>query len=242
MTLAGALPRAPTRCVLEAVLVGRAAPFARGSTSAIDKRPVEGRVMVRALGLEGDEQGDRAVHGGPDKAVHYYPLEHHLAFRAELEGAGARARLGAPGAFGENLAGRGLLEADVCLGDRVRVGDALLELSQSRQPCWKQSERLGEPSLARRMQATGRTGWYYRVLEEGRVGAGDELTLEARPFSEWSLTRVAEVLYAERVDEASHRAFLALPLVPGWRARIERRLATGRVEDWSPRLDGPPAR
>lgn len=238
---ARSLTEAP-RAVLEAVLVGRAVPFARGASSAIDKRPVRGRIAVRAVGLDGDEQGDRAVHGGLDKAVHYVPLEHHDWFYRELAGDVARARLGTPGAFGENLAGRGLLEADVCLGDRVRVGTAVLEVSQSRQPCWKQSVHLAEPGLARRMQDTLRTGWYFRVLEEGHVGAGDELTLLERPFPDWSLARVGEVLYATDVDVHEHEAFSRLPLVPGWRARVERRLATGRIEDWSSRLDGPPAR
>ena len=172
---------APVIGQVRAVLTGRAVPYTRpGTFSAIDKQSVSGPVAVGAESLAGDEQGDRRVHGGPDKAVHQYAQEHCAAWRAEL---GALAVLDAPGAFGENLASTGMTERSVCLGDQVQVGSVLLEVSQGRQPCWKLNDRFGGlPGMARRVQGSGRTGWYYRVLQPGHLQAGDALVLVARPF------------------------------------------------------------
>lgn len=221
-----------------AVLRGRAVPFTRpGSRSAIAKTPVSGPVAVTALGLDGDEQGDLRVHGGPDKAVHQYAHGHYPLWRAEL---GALPVLAAPGAFGENLASTGLSEQQVCLGDQVRIGSVLLEVSQSRQPCWKLNDRFGVPGMARRVQHSGRTGWYYRVLEPGTLQAGDTLTLVARPWPQWPLSRLIDVLYHQPFDAAVLGALAALPLTPSWRRLVEGRLARGAVEDWSARLDGAP--
>lgn len=223
---------------VQAVLCGRAVPYTRpGSRSAIAKTPVCGPVQVGALGLEGDEQGDPRVHGGPDKAVHQYAQEHCAAWRAEL---GALPVLAAPGAFGENLASTGMTEHSVCLGDQVRVGSVLLQVSQGRQPCWKLNDRFGGlHTLARRVQDSGRTGWYYRVLQPGSLQAGDALVLVARPFPQWTLARIAEVLYHRPLDAAVLQALAALPLTPSWQRLVQGRLARGAVEDWRARLDGP---
>ena len=221
-----------------AVLRGRAVPYTRpGSRSAIAKSPVAGPVRVGTLGLEGDEQGDLRVHGGPDKAVHQYAQEHDPLWRAEL---GALPVLATPGAFGENLASTGMTEQHVCLGDQVRVGSVLLEVSQSRQPCWKLNDRFGVPDMARRVQRTGRTGWYYRVLDAGTLQAGDAVTLVARPWPQWSLARVIDVLYHQPFDAAVLQALAALPLTPSWRRMVDARLARGAVEDWSLRMEGAP--
>lgn len=224
-----------TGCVL-AVCTGPAVAYARGARSAIDKRARTGRIACGALGVDGDEQGDLRVHGGPDKAVHHYPSEHYAAWRAEI---GAHPLLDAPAAFGENLHTRGLTEADVCLGDRYRVGEALLEVSQARQPCWKLNERFGRPDMAAQVQRTGRTGWYSRVLEAGAVWAGAELVLQARPHPEWPLARLLDLLYRPSLDAAELRAALALPLPPNWERLLRRRLESGAVESWDARLAGP---
>ncbi|KFA38520.1 molybdenum cofactor sulfurase, partial [Xanthomonas vasicola pv. musacearum NCPPB 4384] len=156
---------APIAIKIDSVAIGRVRDFTRpGSRSAIDKRALQGAVQVGIEGLEGDEQGDLRVHGGPDKAIHHYPRDHYAAWRNEL---GTHALLEAAGAFGENLSSVGLTEADVCLGDRFALGTAVVEVSQLRQPCWKLSDRFGVRELARRVQETGRTGWYYRVLQPG---------------------------------------------------------------------------
>ncbi|UZW60357.1 MOSC domain-containing protein [Lysobacter enzymogenes] len=220
-----------------ALLRGRAVAYSRpGSVSAIDKRPLHGPVRIGELGLDGDEQGDLRVHGGPDKAVHHYPREHYRRWRDEI---GAHALFDAPGAFGENLSSEGLDEAAVCLGDRYRFGEVLLEVSQARQPCWKLNDRFGVADMARRMQANGRTGWYYRVIEAGRAEAGERLRLIARPWPRWSLQRIATMLFVRTLDREELQAALALPLVPSWRKLVEARLARGQVEDWSKRIDGP---
>ena len=125
---------------LDALLTGRARPFTRpGSRSGITKSPRDGALRVTSVGLEGDEQGDLRVHGGVEKAIHHYPREHYAAWIAEL---GEHPLLMQAGAFGENFSTHGWSEADVCLGDRVRAGTALLEVSQGRMPCWKLNDRF----------------------------------------------------------------------------------------------------
>jgi len=229
---------APLQARIEAVLAGRAVEYTRpGSRSAIAKTPLDGPVQVGPEGLAGDEQGDRRVHGGPDKAIHHYPRDHYACWAAEL---GAHPLLGAPGAFGENISTLGLTEADVCLGDRLRLGTAVVEVSQGRQPCWKLSDRFGIADMARRVQDSGRSGWYYRVLEPGQVAAGDALVLLERPHPEWPLLRLAELLYRRTQDRDELRAVLELPLVPSWRTLFERRLAQRATESWDSRLQGPP--
>jgi MOSC domain-containing protein YiiM len=221
---------------VDAVLCGRAVPYTRpGTRSAIAKQAVAGPVAVGTLGLTGDEQGDTRAHGGPDKAVHHYAFEHYAAWRDEL---GVLPVLSQPGAFGENLSTHGVTESSLCLGDRVRAGSVLLEVSQSRQPCWRLNDRFGVPDMARRVQQTSRTGWYYRVLEPGTLQAGDALVLVARPWGAWPLARLIDVLYHRPLDAGVLQAMSALPLTPSWRRLVDARLARGRVEDWSARMDG----
>ena len=222
---------------IDAVLTGRAVDYTRpGSRSAIDKRAVEGPVRIGPEGLAGDEQGDRRVHGGPDKAIHHYPRDHYASWQGEV---GAHALLQAAGAFGENISTVGITEADLCLGDRLRVGSALVEVSQARQPCWKLSDRFGIADMARRVQDSGRSGWYYRVLETGTVQAGDTLVLVDRPHPHWPLPRLSELLYRRTLDRDELHGALALPLVPSWRKLFERRLQQGDTESWDSRLGGP---
>ena len=224
---------------IDALLTGVAVPYTRpGSRSAIAKWPREGSIRIGTLGLEGDEQGDTRVHGGVEKAVHHYPFEHYAAWRAEL---GDLPVLAAPGAFGENMSSTGLDEHSVCLGDRFALGSALLEVSQGRQPCWKLNDRFGVRDMARRVQDSGRTGWYYRVVQSGTARAGDTLALLERPCPDWPLRRLTRLLAERVLDPAQLREALELPLVPSWRTVLERRLAFRQVEDWGRRIEGPPA-
>lgn len=172
---------------------GKAVAFREDAPSAIGKVPVAGAVRVGRLGLAGDEQADLSVHGGPDKAIHHYPHDHYGWWREAL---GERPLLDAPGAFGENVTTAGLTEADVCIGDRWRLGTALVEVSQGRQPCWKLDHRFAGASVLARMVKSRRCGWYYRVIEEGAVAAGDAMTLIDRPFADWSVARVFGLLIA----------------------------------------------
>lgn len=220
--------------VVHRVQVGRVRPFGPRQ-SAIVKELVACAVRVTARGLDGDEHADLVHHGGPDKAVHAYPLAHYATWAADLPSDGMEV-----GAFGENLTVAGVTEADICLGDRWRVGEVLLEVSQARQPCWKLNVRFGVPDMARRVQASGRTGWYFRVLEEGSVAQGARGSLTSRPQPDWPLTRVARVLYRDLHDRAALAELAAMPGIPeGWRELARRRLASGQVEDWTPRVETP---
>ncbi len=173
---------------------GKVRPF-RGEDepSAIGKKPIEGRVTVHRLGLDGDEQADLAVHGGPDKAIHHYPHDHYGFWRESL---GDHPLLSDFGAFGENIATEGLTEEQICVGDRWRLGTALVEVSQGRQPCWKLDHRFDGAIVNARVVKSRRSGWYYRVLEEGEVAAGDRMVLVERPYPDWSVKRVFGLLIA----------------------------------------------
>ncbi len=217
--------------------IGRALPFGpRGEPSAIDKQPVSTPLMAHANGLVGDEQGDRRHHGGPDKAVHAYAAANYPLWIAEFPDQAARFR---PGAFGENLVVEGITEAGICLGDRWRLGGALLEVSQGRQPCWKLNLRFGRRDMARLVQTTGRTGWYFRVIEPGKIAPGTA-ALETRPHPDWTLARVSHLLYHDRLNTPALAEFASLPGLPeSWRRLAERRLASGRTEDWTSRVATP---
>ncbi|MDH1263419.1 MOSC domain-containing protein [Pseudomonas sp. GD03944] len=228
---------ASTRITLDHLLMGPAVAFTRpGSRSAIVKTPYTGAVQVAENGLLGDEQGDLRVHGGPEKAIHYYPREHYAAWAEEL---GAHPLLTQAGAFGENFSATGWTEQTMCLADRVRVGSTLLEISQGRMPCWKLNDRFQVADMALRVQQTGRTGWYFRVLEGGVVKAGDQLEVVERPYEHWSLSRLSAVLFSKTVELEIARECLTLPLAASWRRTMERRVEKCLIEDWSPRIDGP---
>jgi MOSC domain-containing protein YiiM len=209
-----------------ALLAGKAVPFARGESSAIAKVAVNGPVRIGLLGLEGDEQADARVHGGPDKALHHYPSDHYVRW---AQAAVDHPLLNAPGAFGENLSTWGLIETEVCIGDRFRLGTALIEISQGRQPCWKQAARMEWTTLPAMMVKERRSGWYYRVIEEGIAQAGDDLTLLQRPLPEWSVARVFGLLIAgdHKNDPAALRELAVMPqLFDGWRLRAVDLMAT----------------
>lgn len=218
--------------------VGRAKPLGTaGARSAIDKHPVDGSLAVDTLGFDGDEQADIKHHGGPHKAVHAYAISHMPAWTRELPERAARFR---PGAFGENLVLDGATETDVCLGDRWRVGTALFEVSQGRQPCWKLNVRFDVADMARRVQDSGRSGWYFRVVEPGFIAAGGRGTLIARPNPDWSLARVSHLLYHDRMNRAALGELAAIPGLPdSWLRLVEARLASGKTEDWSRRIETP---
>ena len=205
---------------IRAVLCGKVAPF-RGADepSAMAKTPISGPVAVGRLGLAGDEQADLTVHGGVDKAIHHYPLDHYDWWRGQLDG---HPLLAAPGAFGENISTIGLTEADVCLGDRFALGTALVEVSQGRQPCWKLGHRFGNPKVTAMVVTSGRPGWYYRVVETGQVAAGDTLALQARPRPEWSVARMFGLLIGGggKKEPAALRELAGLEVLAApWRRR-----------------------
>ena len=147
--------------------------------SAIRKQPIQGPVQVRPLGIDGDEQADLSVHGGLDKAVYLYPVEHHAFWREQLQQV---KRTGPPlafGTFGENLSSEGLLEQQLWVGDRLRIGEVLLQVTEPRQPCFKFAALLGYPAAVRHMLQSGRSGVYLRVITPGSLQAGDDIELMA---------------------------------------------------------------
>lgn len=231
-----AAPALPVLGRVRSVHTGRVQAFTRpGSFSAIDKQPVHGPVAVHALGLDGDEQADTRHHGGPDKAVHVYAWSH---YRWWQEAIGTREVLQGPGAFGENLSVEGLDERSVCLGDEWQIGSVRLAVSQGRQPCWKLNERFGVPDMARRVQDSGRSGWYLRVLQTGHLQAGDAIHLKARPHPDWPLERLAALIRERVTDPVALRPVLALPLPPSWHKLFAQRMDSGAVEPWARRLQG----
>jgi len=210
---------------IDAILTGKARAFRGDEASAIAKAPVEGALRVGFLGIEGDEQADLSVHGGVDKAIHHYPRDHYDWWADAL---GGHALLDAPGAFGENISTAGLVESEACVGDRYRLGSALVEISQGRQPCWKLGHRFGVATVPATVVTTRRSGWYYRVVEEGAVAAGDILDLVERPLPDWSVERVFHLLIggAGKREPAALRDLAAMDaLAATWRARAEKLLA-----------------
>ncbi len=207
-----------------------------GVASGIDKRPAERPLWLGVSGLDGDAQGDTRHHGGPEKAVHHYALDHYDDWRAQI---GERRVLRQPGAFGENVSTTGLTEADIAVGDVFRLGGAVVQVSQGRQPCWKLNLRFNLPDMAVRVQTSGRTGWYYRVMEEGWVEPGAMLERIDRPAPEWTIARLCHAFYADPLNKAELAALADLKLLAEtWRRYAAGRLATATVEDWTRRLYG----
>lgn len=205
------------RWTIESLLTGRITPLTDMETSAIAKTRVAGPRTVHLLGIEGDSQADLSVHGGPDKALHHYPRDHYDWWAERI---GAHPLLASPGAFGENISTRAVTEHDLCIGDRLRLGSALVEVCQGRQPCWKQAHRLEDKRVVGLMVKSGRTGWYYRVIEEGSVAAGDEIVAVSRLHPEWTVARTTALCVAGVGTREEARELAAMrELAASWRAR-----------------------
>ncbi len=192
------------------------------------KTPVGGSVVARRTNLDGDAQADLMNHGGVDKAVCVYSLDHYAYWRGVLAAHGIERDAVTPGAFGENFSIEGLVEADVCIGDVWRIGDAAFQISQPRQPCWKLARRWGIKTLAAQVIETGKTGWYLRVLEEGPVAAGMAISLAERPCPEWTVARANWVMHEAKGDREAARALAAVVwLSQSWRVEMRRRAHRG---------------
>jgi MOSC domain-containing protein YiiM len=189
-------------------------------STAIFKEPVEGRVPLRRLNLDGDTQADLTVHGGRDKAVYAYPSEHYDYWREELPG-----RDLPPGVFGENLTTEGLLENEIHVGDEFRVGTATLVVTQPRQPCYKLGLRFNDPRMVKRFHLSWRPGIYLAVSGEGEVGAGDPIDLVAEDENRVTLLELTELIYDRRADPDRLRRALQVPALAGVvREEFENRL------------------
>ncbi len=189
-------------------------------TTGIYKEPVAGRVMVRRLNLEGDGQADLTVHGGIDKAVYAYDTDSYGYWQRELGWDDLPF-----GYFGENLTVDGLPDDRVHIGDIFQVGGALLEVSQPRVPCFKLELKMEKPGFSRRFLASGRLGFYLRVLEEGDVGAGDVIERVKTNPGQVSVREIARLLYFDRDNLDKIRQVLRLrALAQAWRNPFEKLL------------------
>jgi MOSC domain-containing protein YiiM len=197
--------------------------------TGIFKNPVEGRVMLRTTNLDGDRQADLSVHGGPNKAVYSYPSEHYAAWNRELPDV-ARTW----GAFGENFTTEGLLETTVSIGDRYRVGSAVVRVTTPRLPCFKLAAKFQRDDMIERFVLSGRCGYYFSVVEEGEVGAGDEFELLGRESPTLTIAEVNRLYTAKSPDRETLQRSLHVKLLPeSWRMRFRARLADmdGRKHD-----------
>jgi MOSC domain-containing protein YiiM len=164
----------------------------RQISTGIWKMPVSGRVAVRGVNFDGDDQADRDVHGGPDKAVYAYAHEDLAWWSAELD------RLIEPGTFGENLTTRGIDVTNAVIGERWAIGSAVLEVSQPRMPCFKLGIRMGSVNFPRRFATAGRPGAYLRIIAEGEIGMGDDITVLSRPDHGLTVGNVERAYYSDR--------------------------------------------
>ena len=182
----------------------------RRVTTGIWKHPVDGRVALRGVNFAGDDQADREVHGGPDKAVYAYAREDYDVWR-DTHGVATE-----PGLFGENLTTDGIDLVTAIVGERWRVGSTTLEVAQPRLPCFKLGIRMGDPLFPKRFQRAGRMGAYLRVVEEGDVGAGDTIVVVDRPAHAVTLGDMLRAL-----TEADARAALrGVPRLPAFWRRV----------------------
>jgi MOSC domain-containing protein YiiM len=188
--------------------------------TAFYKSDVSGRLMLERENLVGDRQADLTVHGGPDKAVCVYSADHYDDWRREV-----RVPDAGPGWFGENFTVAGATEQTVAIGDIYRVGGAVVQVSQPRGPCWKLAHRWNRPEMVKLVVRSGRSGWYFRVLEVGYVAAGDTLTLVERLDERWTIAKVNTLTYARGARLEALRALRSelaefVPLADTWRAAL----------------------
>ena len=206
------------------------------AASAINKQLADGSLDLEEHGFVDDRQADLKVHGGPEKAVHHYASEHMEFWRGMFPDHGSRF---VPGCFGENVSTTGLDEDNLCLGDILSFGTARVQVCQGRQPCWKLNEHTGIAEMAATFQKTARTGWYYRVLENGIVAAGGDMKLLDRSHPQWSLKRLIKARFDPNlaVEDALGLSRLS-DLSASWRRAFGKKSQSGFRENTDARLLG----
>lgn len=209
-------------------------PMDRQWETGMFKEATDKQVWLTKTGLIGDEVADKKNHGGPEKALFAYPLKHYTYWKEDLE---------LPtidmGAMGENLAVLEMDEFSVCVGDTYQLGDAIIQVSQPRQPCWKPARRFRVMDLALRIQNSGRTGWYFRVLKEGNILSRIDMELIDRPYPQWTIAACNEVMhmYKDDLRLADELASCTL-LAENWKRTLTNRLR-GRESRLEKRVYGP---
>ncbi len=189
-------------------------------TTGIFKEPVTGGVAVNTLTLEGDGQADLSVHGGPSKAIYAYPAEHYAYWKGELSD------MELPwGMFGENMTTEGMLEDTLNIGDQFSIGTATLRVTEPRMPCYKLAIRFDRADIVRLFLKSGRTGFYFSVLEEGRLQAGDEITPVGRDPGGVTVAEITRLYTTDKSNVDLLRRALAVPaLGESWRGYFEHQL------------------
>jgi MOSC domain-containing protein YiiM len=189
-------------------------------STGIFKAPVAGRVMLRILNLDGDRQADLSVHGGPEKAVYAYPSEHYAFWKRELPG------MELPwGMFGENFTTEGIFETETHIGDTFRIGSAEVMVTQPRMPCYKLGIRFGRADMLRRFLISERTGFYFSVLKEGEVGAGDEFVPVEKNLSGVRVVDVVRLYSSDKENvDLMGRAIATEALPDNWRQYFQKRI------------------
>src|SRR5438067_8068904 len=200
----------------------------RAVTTGIYKEPVDGRVSLRRLNLDGDRQADLSVHGGEFKAVYCYPISHYDYWRRELPGRDLPLPM-----FGENFTVEGLLEDSVHVGDQFSVGSAEVVVTQPRLPCYKLGVRFQADDMVKRFLASGRTGFYLAVKREGELGAGDEITILARDPNAVPISEITRLYIAKRYSigdvNSVQRALRVAALPESWKSYFRERLQRANV-------------
>lgn len=219
---------------LTALYIGQIREISPNLPSAIDKQATNERLWLSQTGLSGDQQGDAKLHGGLERALHHYPLEHYPDWQARYPQHSWRAP-----AFGENLSTQGVTEAQIHIGDTFRWGQALIQVSQPRSPCYRLGKRWGIAELPRVMQQSGHSGWLYRVLEPGWVSAADPLDWVDASTEQLSVAEAFRWYLQEPRNLDGLQRLLSCPaLCPRWQDTARKRLESGQLEDWSKRLTG----
>ena len=189
-------------------------------STGIFKEPVAGRVMLRTLNLDGDRQADLSVHGGPSKAVYAYPSEHYDYWTHEFP------EMKLPwGMFGENFTTAGLLETELNVGDKFRVGSAIVMATEPRMPCYKLGIKFGRTDMVKRFMASARTGFYFAVLQEGEVGAGDTIELVETSKERFKLSDITALYTHEKHNIGLLRRAIKVEALPqSWKNYFQQRL------------------
>jgi MOSC domain-containing protein YiiM len=217
------------------VFSGKIQDYAGSRPSAIGKIQVDGELMLTELGLEGDEQAETKIHGGPDRALCHYPREHYLYWVREFP---EQADQFVAPAFGENLSTDGLTEQNVYIGDIFRWGEALIQVTQPRSPCFKLNFHFGISDMASLMQNCGKTGWLCSVIAPGMVSADAPLELVSRVSDVSVQEAIAIAWHMPFDDEQYHRLLSAAGLSKSWTRTMQKRRLSGKIEDQSRRLWG----
>lgn len=207
---------------IDGVLIGKSKQFgAKGVYSAYVKKPTADKVYLDWNGLEGDQQADKKHHGGSDKALFHYCNDHYEAWRKmrpELS-----AYFNCLGAFGENLSSSVLNEENVFIGDKFKIGGAIIQVTQGRQPCWKLGYFFGDDTMVRSVIDSGKAGWYYRVLERGKIARDCRIEIIDRDSAAVSVRQAFDVIVARKIDVRVLRRLVESPaLSNSWALKAQK--------------------